>query len=132
MLVRARRPVGSICIALLTLNLVQCTEIKREGVQPVIQPDRGDAAMKNVVGVTLKDGRDIRFDEKTRAILRGDTLQDQVSAQPLAIPVSDLQLLWVRTVNNTRTSFLVTGLLVVALVAFAAIGASQIDYGGLP
>lgn len=84
--------------------------------------------MKNVVGVTLKDGRDIRFDQKTRASVRGDTLQAQVGGQPLATPVSDLQRVWVQSVDGNRTTLLVIGLAAVLLVAFAAFAASQIQY----
>lgn len=128
MLVRARRPIASLCIALLALNVVACTHIKRQEAQTVIQPGGGDVTKKNIVGVTLRDGRGIRFDEKSRAILRGDTLQAQVGQQPLAIPVSDLQQVWVQSVDNTRTSFLVLGILVAAFVAFGAFAASQMEY----
>jgi hypothetical protein len=130
MLVRARRPVASFCIALLALSVLQCTTIKRESAQTVIQPavGGGEATLNDVVGVTLKDGRGLRFDEKSRVFVRADTVQAQIGNQPLAIPVSDVQQVWVQKVDNTRTSFVVTGILLAALLAFAAIGASQISY----
>lgn len=125
---RRRPPVASLCIALLALSLVQCTYIKREQAQTVIKPGGNEVTIRNVVGVTLKDGREIRFDEKTTAVVRRDTLQAEVGKQPLAIPVSEVEQVWVQMVSNNRTSFLVLGLLLAALVAFAAIGASQIQY----
>ena len=124
----ARRSIGSLCIALLALNGVECTYIHREDARTVIQPGGVSVAMEKIVGVTLKDGRDIRFDKNSRPVVRGDSLQAEVGKQPLAIPVSDLQRVWVQSVDNTRTSFLVTGILVGVLVALAALAASQIQY----
>jgi hypothetical protein len=124
---RRRRPVAPLCIALLALSLVQCTYIKREQAQAAIKPGGNEVTFKNVVGLTLKDGREIRFDEKTTAVVRGDTLQSELGKQPLAIPVSEVEQVWVQLVSNNRTSFLVLGLLLAALTAFAAIAASQIS-----
>jgi len=128
MLVRARRPIASLCIALLALNVVSCTHIKREEAQTVIQPGGGFVTMEKIVGVTLKDGRDIRFDENSRSFVSGDTLQAQVGKQPLAIPVSDLQRVWVQSISKTRTTLLVIGLTVgVLAVAGMIAAASQPD-----
>ena len=125
MLLRARRPIGSLCIALLA---IQCTHIKQQEAQTVLQSSGSEVTMKKVVGVTLKNGRDIRFDAKSRAFVRGDTLQAQVDQQRLGIPVSDLQRLWVQSVDNTRTSWLVLGILVAAFFAIGALAASQMSY----
>ena len=125
MLLRARRPIGLLCIAVLA---VQCTHIKQEEAQTVLQSNAGKVTMKKVVGVTLKDGRDIRFDAKSLAFVRGDTLQAQVDKQQLGIPVADLQRLWVESVDNTRTSWLVLGILVAAFFAIGALAASQMSY----
>lgn len=128
MLATVRRPVASICVALMALSLVRCTYIKREEAQAVIQPGSGEVTMKKAVGVTLTDGRDIRFDAGTRAFVRGDTLHAQVGKEPLAVRVSDVQRVWVQSVDKTRTTLLVIGLAAVALVGFAAFAASQIQY----
>jgi hypothetical protein len=124
MLVRARRPIASLCIALLALNVVACTHIEQHEAQTVLHPGRGDVTMENVVGVTLKDGRDIRFDAKPRAFVRGDSLQAQVGKQPLAIPVSDLQRVWVQSTSKAKTTLLVIGLTVgvLAIAAAASVG----------
>jgi hypothetical protein len=91
----------------------------------MIQPSGGSVPTEKIVGVTLKDGRDIRFDKNSRPVVRGDTLQAEVGKQPLAIPVSDVQRAWVQSINRTRTTFLVIGVTVVVLAIFAAVvGAS--------
>ena len=126
--VHARRPVASLCVALLALNVVQCTYIKPQEAQTIVQSGKRDDAMKKVVGVTLKDGREIRFDEGTRASLRGDTLQAQVGKQPVEFPVSDLQQVLIKSVDGDRTTLLVIGMIVVAFFALGALAASQMSY----
>ena len=128
MLTPAHRPAASLCIVLLALNSAGCHQINRREAQTVLQSSTSADTLKKVVGVTLKDGRDIRFDAKTRAFVRGDTLQAQVDKQPVGIPVSDLQRLWVDSVNPTKTSWLVLGILVAAFFAICALAASQMEY----
>jgi hypothetical protein len=128
MLAPARRPTASLCIALLALNAVGCHQINQREAQTVLQSNASADTLKKVVGVTLKDGRDIRFDAKTRAFVRGDTVQAQVEKQPMGIPVSDVQRLWVDSVNTTKTSWLVLGILVAAFFAIGALAASQMEY----
>jgi hypothetical protein len=125
MLVRARRPIASLCIALLALNVVGCAHIQREEPQTVIQPGGGNVTMDKIVGVTLKDGRDIRFDKNSRPVVRGDSLQAEVGKQPLAIPVSDLQQVWVQSTSRTGTILLVIGITVIVLVVAAAASLSS-------
>lgn len=120
MLGNARRPVASLCIALLALNVIACAHIKREEAQTVIRPGEGIVTMEKIVGVTLKDGRDIRFDNNSRPVLRGDSLQAEVGKQPLAISVSDLQRVWVQSTSKAKTTLMVIGLTVVVLVVAAA------------
>jgi hypothetical protein len=132
MLARARRHTASLCIVLLALNAVGCHQVNQRDAATVLQSSASADTLKKVVGVTLKDGRDIRFDAKTRAFVRGDTLQGQVEKQPVAIPVSDVQRLWVDSVNSTKTSWLVLGILVAAFFAIGALAASQMEYGFPP
>jgi hypothetical protein len=127
MLVRARRPTASLCIALLALNTVACTHITQIDAQGIIQPSGGSVPAEKIVGVTLKDGRDIRFDKNSRPVVRGDSLQAEVGKQPLAIPVSDVQRAWVQSINKPRTTFLVIGVTVVLLaIVAAAVAASAV------
>ena len=128
MLTPAHRPNASLCIVLLALNSAGCHQINQREAQTVFQSSASADTLKKVVGVTLRDGRDIRFDAKSRAFLRGDTLQAQVEKQPVGIPVSDVQRLWVDSVNSTKTSWLVLTLLVAAFFAIGALAASQMSY----
>lgn len=59
MLTRARRPTALLCIALLALNAVGCHQVNQREAQTVLQSGTSADTMKKVVGVTLKDGRDI-------------------------------------------------------------------------
>ena len=85
--------------------------------------------MERVVGVTLKDGRDIQFDRNSHPIVLRDTLKVDVANQLLTIPVSDVQRVWVLSVNKTPTVFAVLGALIlvlaVATLATLQIGPSQ-------
>jgi hypothetical protein len=121
MLVRARRTTASLCIALLALNTVACAHIEREDAQTVIQPSGVSVPMEKIVGVTLKGGREIRFDNNSRPVVRGDTLQAEVARQPLPIPVSDLQQVWIQSISKTRTTILVVlGVLVIGIISSLA------------
>jgi hypothetical protein len=126
MLVRARRPIASLCIALLALNVVGCVHIKQHDAQTVIQPGGGTVTIDKVVGVTLKDGREIRFDKGSRPVVRGDSLQAEVGKQAMAIPVSDLQRVWVQSTDKTKTTILAIG---VALVVLAVAAAASVASG---
>ena len=121
MLVRARRLTTSLCIALLALNTLACAHIEREEAQTVIRPNGGSAPMQKIVGVTLKDGRDIRFDRNSRAVVRGDSIQGEVGHQSLAVPLSDVQQVWVQSISKTRTTILaIVGVLVVGIISSLA------------
>jgi hypothetical protein len=117
------RPTASLAIAVLTLNMVMvgCTHVKREEAQTAIQPVGSNVKMEKIVGVTLKDGRDIRFDRNSYPVLRGDTLLALVGRQSLPIPVSDLQQVWVRSISPTRTTILaIVGVTIVGMIASLA------------
>jgi hypothetical protein len=43
-------------------------------------------------------------------------------------PVSDLQQVWIKSVDGDRTTLLVIGLVVVALVALAGIAGASMSY----
>jgi hypothetical protein len=123
------RSTASLAIALLTLNMVMvaCTHIKREEAQTAIQPVGSKLKMERIVGVTLKDGRDIRFDRNSSPVLRGDTLLAFVGRQSLPIPVSDLQQVWVQSISPTRTTIL--AIVVVTVVGMiASFASTDISY----
>ena len=123
------RPTASLAIAMLTLNMVMvaCTHIKREEAQTAIQPVGSNVKMERIVGVTLKDGRDIRFDRNSYPVLRGDTLHALVGRRSLPIPVSDLRQVWVQSISPTRTTIL--GIVAVTIVGMiASLASTDISY----
>jgi len=123
------RPTASLAIALLTLNMVMvaCTHIKREEAQTAIQPVGSNVKMERIVGVTLKDGRDIPFDRNSYPVLRGDTLLALVGRQSLPIPVSDLQQVWVQSISPTRTTILaIVAVTIVGMIA--SLASTDISY----
>jgi hypothetical protein len=123
MLVRARRPTAFLCIALLAQNLVACYHIAQE--PRTIIPSGGVPPMEKLVGVTLNDGRVIRFDKNSRPVLSTDSLQVEVANRPLAIPMSDVQRLWIRSISSTRTTLLVGGVTLAALGLLLTLRLSQ-------
>jgi hypothetical protein len=125
MLVHARRPTAFLCIALLAQNLVACHHITHEEPQTLIRPGGEGVPMEKVVGVTLKDGRDIRFDKNSRPVVRGDSLRAEFGNQPVTIPVSDVKQILVRSISTPRTTFLVVGLTAATLYVLMAIAVSQ-------
>lgn len=133
MFVRTRRRVGSLCLALLALNVVACSQIKRQGAQSVIPAGGDSVRLDNVVGVVLKDGREMRFEASSRTVVIEDSLRVVVGKQPQAIPVSEIRDVWVRSINKKRTTLLVLGLTLPVLyyLAVSAISQSIGDvYGG--
>ena len=123
------RPTASLAIALLTLNMVMvaCTHIKREEAQTAIRPVGSNVKMERIVGVTLKDGRDIPFDRNSYPVLRGDTLLALVGRQSLPIPVSDLQQVWVQSISPTRTTILaIVAVTIVGMIA--SLASTDISY----
>lgn len=124
MFVRAGRNLAFACLALLTFG---CTNIRRLDPPTVIRPDGGIGRNK-IVGATLKDGREIRFDINSSTYVSRDTLRGSASRQPTRIPVSDLQQVWVEFTNVKRTT--VTVVVVGALlVGFVALAVSQMEFG---
>jgi len=125
---RARRAVACLSIGVLALNQVSCYRITREEPRTII-PNGGSDPMERVVGVTLKDGRDIQFDRNSHPIVRRDTIMVDVGKQPLTIPVSDVQRVWVLSVSKTPTVLVVLGAVVIALFIASLIAFQSIDFG---
>ena len=117
MLLRLRRPVAALSL-LLWLNT--CVSVRQQPASEVIQPDR--TVTEKIVGVTLNDGRQIRFDQKSEVVITNDSLWTLVGHQSFHVPVSDVQRVWVERVNKTKTTIAVLGL---ALAVVAIIGAAS-------
>lgn len=101
----ALRPIAFLCVAL----ALGCTNIRRVEPPSVIRPDGGIGRSK-IVGATLKDGREIRFDVNSSTYVSRDTLRGSASRQPTRIAVSDLEQVWVESTNATRTSLTLAAL----------------------
>lgn len=120
MLGRARRPIASLCIVALALDLAGCRRVRQRESAAVIQPGADGAVRERVVGVTLRDGRQVRFDQRTPALVRNDSLHSRVRAQAYGVPLADVQRVWIEVVDPVRTTFAVIGATVgVAAVALA-------------
>lgn len=121
MLRRARRPVASLCVALLVLDLGGCYSVKQREPAAVFPPASSGSVRQRVIGVTLRDGREVRFDERVQAVVRNDSLHTFINRQPYGVPVTDIQRVWVETLNPGRTTLAVIGITVGVLVVAAAI-----------
>ena len=119
---RVIRVPAAFWIAVLALNLFGCSHIKRREVQNGIQPAGESVEMRRIVGVTLTDGREIRFDKNSLPFVRGDTLKAEVGREPLAIPVAEVERVWVKSLSKLRTGFAVYGIALVVVGTFMGIG----------
>jgi hypothetical protein len=96
----------------------------------VIRPDGGIGRNK-IVGATLTDGRELRFDINSSTLVRADTLRTSVDKQPTRIAVSNLREVWVESTSVKKTALLLVGLGALYL-AIGAMAAQSIDYGPWP
>lgn len=111
MLHRVRRPTASLCIVLLlALNLVDCYKVTKMNAETVLSPPTGAPSLENVIGVTLKDGREIKFDQGQRTFLRDTTIEARVKGASVFIPTSDLQRVWIQSMDKGRTTLAAIGI----------------------
>jgi hypothetical protein len=103
----------------MALLLAQCTHVRREQPQTVLRPHAGSVRTEGIVGATLKDSSDIRFDKNSRVLVSGDTLRAVVGGRSQAIPVSDLQRVWVQSTDKTRTALTVGAAAALFAIALA-------------
>ena len=121
MLRLARRPVASLCIPLLALNIVDCHQITQQEARTVIPADGTTVRTDRIRGVTLNDGRQIQFDKNPQAYVLRDSLRANANGQPTAIAVSDVQRVWLESIDKGRTTLLVIGTTVGAFALLLAI-----------
>jgi hypothetical protein len=120
MLGRARRPVASLCLVLLAFDVVSCHHVVKADPATNLSVEPGGATTEHVVGVTLNDGRQIRFDPGTPSTVINDSLFSLVKGVPYGVPVSDVQRVWLEKIDPRRTSLAVIGVSAAVLaVAFA-------------
>ena len=110
MLVRARRPVAALCLAIMSFDLVSCHHaVPRDPAAGIPTQADSTTTVERVVGVTLADGRDVRFDRGTPSTVVHDSLFSMVEGAPYAVPVSDVQRIWLEKIDPMRTTLLVIG-----------------------
>jgi hypothetical protein len=113
-----RRAVAFVC---LTVVISGCTTTRRVGPPTVNQADVRSGRDK-IVGATLNDGREIRFDKTPSTLFVGDTLSTSVDKQRTRFAVSDLREVWVKSPSAKKTTLLLVGIgaLYLAVGALAA------------
>ena len=122
MLHRVRRPTASLCmVLLLVVNLVDCYHVTKMNAETVLSPPNGAPDMDNIIGVTTKDGREIKFDQRAKVSLRDSTIVSTIDRQTVIIPVSQLQRVWIQTTDKARTTYAVIGITIGVLAVAAAI-----------
>jgi len=109
MLGRARRPVASLCLAVLTLDVISCHHVVQTDPAATLSPSAEGPTGERVVGVTLNDGREIRFDPGTSSYVLNDSLFSLVNTQPYGVPISEVQRVWLEKIDPVRTTLLVIG-----------------------
>jgi hypothetical protein len=110
MLARARRPIASLCLAILALDAVSCHRVvEREAASGIATRADSTTTVERVVGVTLTDGRDVGFDRGTPSTVVHDSLFSMVDGAPYGVPISDIQRLWLEKIDPMRTTLLVIG-----------------------
>ena len=109
MLGRARRPVATLCLVVLAFDVVSCHHtVQRDAAAGLkLKPD--SQPVEHLVGVTLNDGRVILFDKQVVTTLERDTLFSFVSLKPVAVPMADVQRLWLESIDPARTTLAVIG-----------------------
>jgi len=125
MLARARRKTAALCLALLALDVVSCTSVRRQERTEVIPPGTTGALHQEVRGVTLRDGREVRFDPRSTAYVNNDTLYSLVRQAKYGVPVGDVQRVWIASINRKRTTIAVIGVTVAVVAVTAAIVSSR-------
>jgi hypothetical protein len=110
MLARARRPAASLCLVVLAFDVVSCHHVvPRESEHTIRTKADSTTTAERVVGVTLNDGREVRFDPATPSTFVHDSLFSIVSGQPYGVPMSDVQRIWIEQVDPLRTTLFVIG-----------------------
>jgi hypothetical protein len=126
MLNRGRRALACLCIIALSINLTQCYRWRPVDTAEVIAPDRTGPMTERVVGVTLRDGTELRFDKSVVTFIAGDSIHSTIASARWGVPIADVQRVWIAKIDPIRTTFAVIGVTVgvaAALLAIAIQGA---------
>ena len=121
MLGSVRRPVATLCLALLAFQVTACHRQARRETASVIKPGVDGAIRERVRGVTLRSGEAVRFDARSRTFVRQDTLWSTASGREYAVPVADVQRVWIESIDPVRTTLAVIGVAAGIFVGVVAI-----------
>ena len=117
MLEGVRRSVATLCLTVLALQAAGCTRtISRERTR-VIPPGTTGTLAHHITGVTLRNGREVRFDARTPPFVNSDTLHAMVGREEFRAPLSDVQRVWVQSGDGPRTTYAVVGVAAATFVA---------------
>jgi hypothetical protein len=129
MLKRARRPVALLCLVLLSLELTGCrvSRVSRQEPDEIQPPDPATPITERIVGATLRDGHEVRFDAKPRVEVLSDTVHAWVKGKPVAIALEDVQRVWIARTDVARSALASVGVLagIFAVVLAAALATKE-------
>src|SRR5688572_9071213 len=86
-------------------RIAGCTTTRHLDPPTVIARD-GGTGRNRIVGATLKDGREMRFDASSSTRVTADTLRTSVAKQATLIPLADLHAVWVKSTDARKTTLL--------------------------
>lgn len=91
---------------LIPFALAGCMVSKQREIWNTIPPGRDSLELKNIVAVTLKDGRIVQFDKGSHPYVVHDSVQATVASKAIAIPVADVARLQEKRLSLRRTIIL--------------------------
>jgi hypothetical protein len=84
-----------------------------------IRPSEVREVGERVIGATMTDGTDVRFDS-LGGYVRSDTVFAMQKGEPVRLPLNQVQRLWLRKTDSGKTALAVIGVSLLASVALAA------------
>jgi hypothetical protein len=123
---RARRPIASLCMLVLAFDVVSCHHVVKREADAGLKVNANSQPTEHVVGVTLNSGSEVRFDAHATTLLQRDSLFSAVGGQPYAVPMADVQRVWLEKIDPVRTTLAVIGVGAgIVAVAFAILLATK-------
>jgi hypothetical protein len=106
-----QRPIAVLLLAVLLPELTSCIHHTSR-----LPPDKVQMpGTERLLGVSTVDGRDIEFDKRATQTVRNDTIFTTVHDTAVAIPVSQVQRVWVRRVDPGMSLVATIGALAVMM-----------------
>lgn len=96
-------------MVVLAFDVTSCHRLRQRDASEGLHTNAASETKERVAGVTLRDGTEIRFDTPRDAVLRNDTLFSVVDRREYAVPMTEVQRVWIDVVDPTRTTVAVVG-----------------------